>query len=98
MSLQVPADVYAAYQYYNEPLTSEPTNPKNPLQVLLHIARPEDFVALKLDIDQEQMESDLLEQILSDSRLSSLVDELYWEPHFQYQPLVKCCWGTTAGN
>ena len=46
-------------------------------------ARPDDYVVLKMDIDTvDHLELELVKQLLADPGLLALVDELYWEDHF----------------
>lgn len=42
--------------YYNVPCDIEPDSPFNPLNIIKSIYRPGDFVAIKLDIDNEKIE------------------------------------------
>ena len=42
--------------YYNVPCDVEPDSPFNPLKIIKAIYRPGDFVAIKLDIDTEDVE------------------------------------------
>ena len=46
------------------------------------VARPSDYVVVKLDIDNSMTELALIEQLLDgNSPASGLVDELFWEHH-----------------
>jgi hypothetical protein len=62
---------------------------RNPLNVLKHLCTPEDYVVMKLDIDDVELERALLSQILNDTSLMGLVDELYYE----WNP-VESTWNT----
>lgn len=92
----VPGKYLHAYQYFNMPAASDVNDPKNPLNVLQQIAQPEDYVVYKLDIDNFPIEKSLINQMLSDPLLVSIVDEFFFELHFNYPGMVKCCWGNTA--
>lgn len=48
---RVPDRFYPAYQYFNIPASPDPADRRNPLNILKGVAKPEDFVAFKLDID-----------------------------------------------
>lgn len=72
-----------------------PRDARNPLEILRRIATPEDFVVLKLDIDTYPVEMAFIEQILSDDGLASLVDELFFEHHVTFEPLMPD-WKKTA--
>lgn len=47
---------------------------------------------MKIDIDNDQVEWDLVMQILQDVAVSSLIDELYFEHHVEYSPLEMRGW------
>ncbi|GFH10464.1 uncharacterized protein HaLaN_05780 [Haematococcus lacustris] len=83
-------------QYFNIPAVADIKDPGNPLNIILRITKPHDFVALKLDIDHAPTEASFVQQILDNPELSSRVDELFWEPHFNVPPLLKCCWVGSA--
>ena len=51
----------------------------NPLRVIKALCAPEDFVVLKLDIDNVDLEQALLSQLLADPELQGLIDEMYYE-------------------
>ena len=56
------------------------------LQMMLSVATPEDFVALKVDIDGGD-ELGIVRRVAEDPRLYSLVDELFFEYHFYFDGL-----------
>ena len=85
----VPQHLLPSYQYFNRPATAA-DNMTNPLRVLKHLVTPEDFVVLKLDIDDVDLEQSLLSQIVSDASLLRLVDELYYE----WNPVDESSWDT----
>ena len=65
----------------------------NPLRILLKIAKPSDFVVLKLDIDPDcRIEEALIAQILGDQRLLDRIDELYYEHHVHLSPMSMKGW------
>ena len=62
----MPSGVLDAISYYNVPVNSSRGHAFNPLRTLRAIARPDDFVVLKLDIDPNTAtEEDLIAQILA---------------------------------
>lgn len=77
----VPPSIIPHYQYFNVPITSDVGSKYNPLTLLKAIARPRDFVSFKLDVDNSEIEFALLDQIISDPSISSLIDELFFEHH-----------------
>ena len=92
----VPSRFHNAYQYMNVPAIADARDERNPLNVLKSIANASDFVVVKLDIDNHVLESQFIEQIVSDPSLASLIDEFFYEPHFSFKPMVRCCWKNSA--
>jgi hypothetical protein len=74
----VPEELYPRYQYLNIPVTASLDN-TNAFEVLKKTSKPSDFVVVKLDIDQPQLEKDLLIQLANDTLLQTLIDEFYYE-------------------
>jgi hypothetical protein len=77
----VPATVMPHYQYFNVPITHEVGSKYNPLTMIRALAKPRDFVSVKLDVDNSEIEFSLIEQILSDPLTYSLIDEFFFEHH-----------------
>lgn len=94
----VPPRFHKAYQFFNIPVTDAADDARNPLNIMRSIARPNDFVVFKLDIDSPSMEFSFISQILHSHDLPRLIDELYWEPQFAFKPMVDCCWGNRSSN
>eukprot|EP00997_Jenningsia_sp_PLL12_P007037 NODE_3637_length_750_cov_66.059914_g3052_i0.p1 GENE.NODE_3637_length_750_cov_66.059914_g3052_i0~~NODE_3637_length_750_cov_66.059914_g3052_i0.p1 ORF type:complete len:149 (-),score=47.32 NODE_3637_length_750_cov_66.059914_g3052_i0:98-544(-) len=90
---KVPAHVKHKYRFYNVPAQSDPNSPDNPLNMLRRVARVEDFVVLKLDIDNTAVETALIMQLLESKELAGLVDELFWEHHTNQTPMTSY-WST----
>ena len=89
----LPLDVHDVVSFYNVAVDPSLGSRNNPLRVLQTLAHPNDFVVLKLDIDNCEVEEKLVHQILNDSTLSTLIDELYWEHHVQMSPMQYKGWG-----
>jgi hypothetical protein len=77
----IPPAVIPHYQYFNVPITSEVGSKYNPLTLLRALAKPRDFVSVKLDVDNSDIEFGLIAQILSDPGVHSLIDEFFFEHH-----------------
>ncbi|EFJ47221.1 hypothetical protein VOLCADRAFT_92253 [Volvox carteri f. nagariensis] len=95
----VPSEMFPAFTFYNIPAPQDLNDGRNPLNVVTKLAKPEDFVSIKLDIDQPDIEDSWLRAILdggptgqSRSRYAQLIDELFWEHHFNFMPMQSCCW------
>lgn len=83
----IPAHLKPIYHWYNIPTNPEPAHPDNALNYIMRTARPEDFVVLKIDIDNTEVEEALVNQILFSTRLRGLIDEFFFEHHVNTQPM-----------
>lgn len=88
----VPPELYGSYQYFNIPASADPKDPTNPLNILKSITNPEDFVLLKLDIDNPPVEDQFIDQIVKDPEIYSRIDELVFEHHCKF-PAMERAWG-----
>ena len=87
---RVPASLVPILQFFNVPCDAEPEGKHNPWRVLAAIAKPSDYVVVKLDVDHQQTELALVDQLLSgNSPASRLVDEVFWEHHVAGS--LVCC-------
>jgi hypothetical protein len=91
----IPGRLKPVYHLYNIPVNTEPEHADNALNYILSIARPEDYVLLKIDIDNTPVEEALVEQILSSKDLMSRIDEFYFEHHVNAVPMNNY-WGTST--
>lgn len=89
---EVPPSLNHLYHFYNIPISSNITNKDSPLRIIKRMATPDDFVAFKLDIDSPLTEIPIALQLVSDPKLANLIDEFFFELHFQCE-LIKSCWG-----
>ena len=76
-----PPSVQHATHYVNMPVVTAPGNRNNPLSAIALVARPQDYVVLKLDVDNSAVELALTEQLLGNATLLALVDEFFFEDH-----------------
>lgn len=51
-------------------------------------------MSLKLDIDNPEIEIPIALQMIANKNVSSLIDEFFFELHFQCEFLMYCGWGT----
>lgn len=83
----MPAKIRAKLHFYNVPVEMDGESPGNRasvLEVLRETARPEDFVVVKVDIDESELEKKIVNAIATDPALSELVDELFFEYHYHF--------------
>ena len=64
----------------------------NPWELLKNVTATQDFVVVKLDIDTPAVESELVQQLLEDPVLQSLVDVFYFEHHIRTRDF-EWAWG-----
>jgi hypothetical protein len=103
---ELPAEDRAKVRYFNVGVdegTMEQaragTNPASGsfLQMLLSTAKVEDFVIIKVDIDNTDVELTVIKGILERPEISRLVDELYFEYHYNMDGL-NFGWGANVGQ
>ena len=94
----VPADIKRKTSWYNIPARSDVGHADNPLTFIKTMTKPEDYVVFKLDIDTPDVEVALVEQILNDTQIQSLIDEFYFEHHVTGSPMQWHGWGDLRGS
>ena len=72
----VPLDVRSRIHFYNIPASPLRESEASPLALLQKVARPQDYVVFKLDIDMESVEMPILLDMLS-PEIAALVDDVY---------------------
>ncbi|CAF3207821.1 unnamed protein product [Rotaria socialis] len=92
---QLPADVFPVYTLLNVPCAA--TGKFSPWVMLKEIAKPHDHVVIKLDIDTPEIEIPLMSQLLNDSSIYSLVDEVFFEHHVHVKEMNRY-WVTRQGQ
>ena len=93
----MPGFVYDVASYFNIPVSPDKNSKYNPWNTLKNIARKEDFVAVKLDIDSPKVEWKLIEQLFEDVELQGLIDEFFFEHHVLENPAVPLGWHMSPG-
>jgi hypothetical protein len=92
---EYPPDIYGRVSYYNVPAETAENATGNPLRILMQLAQPTDFVVLKIDIDNDEVELKFISQILENRKISALIDELYFEHHTTNSPMDQLYWGSS---
>ena len=77
----MPNELSAAAHFYNFGVVANVEDVRNPIHVLKMIARPEDYVIFKLDIDNTPIEEAIVESLLADPLALELIDDFFWEHH-----------------
>jgi len=86
-----PPKYMSTFQYFNMWADLDPNADGNPLRILHKIARKDDFVMLKLDIDQPK-ELRIVIALLENRNAMELVDEFFFEHHTR-TPMMQSSWG-----
>lgn len=85
----VPKELKPRFSYFNAPVSADPKSGDNLWYHVKAQARPEDYVVVKLDIDNNAVETELVRQLLDDPAVLELVDEFFWEHHVWGSPLHR---------
>lgn len=70
------------FEFYNRGIEVCRDCQHNPLTMIKKYCKKNDFVVFKLDIDSKDLENALVDQLLSDKEAMDLIDEFYYEEHF----------------
>jgi hypothetical protein len=62
------------------------------LRAIKQVAREQDFVSFKLDIDTPEIEIPIFLDILRTDDYAGLIDEFFFELHFRCEFLMFCGW------
>lgn len=92
---QIPDDLTGILTFINNGV--EKTGKFNPWDILKRIAKIDDYVIIKLDIDTPELETFLINQVLTDKTISSLIDEMFFEMHITVNEM-KGYWGSPPGE
>ncbi|CAF4293357.1 unnamed protein product [Rotaria sordida] len=92
---QLPDDVFPVYTLINVGCAT--SGKFNPWVMLKTLAKPQDYVVIKLDIDTPAIEVPLMNQLLNDSSINSLVDEVFFEHHITAREMQQY-WADPPGN
>ena len=90
---QLPDDVFPVYTLINTACTT--SGKFNPWVLLKSLAKRHDHVVVKLDIDNPAIEVPLMYEMLNDSSINSLVDEVFFEHHVTVKEMLAN-WGGSA--
>lgn len=90
---RVPMHWKPYWHFYNVPISADKEHADSPVRFLQQMATPDDFVALKLDIDSPDYEMPIAMQLLTDNTFSTLVDEFFFELHYRCEVMTSCGWG-----
>jgi hypothetical protein len=92
---QIPDELMGKLTFINTGVQTE--GKFNPWNVLKTIAKVDDYVIIKLDIDTPAIENALIQQILNDASISSLIDEMFFEMHVTVKDMMPY-WASPGGQ
>jgi len=92
---QIPDDIIGLFTFINTGVESK--GKFNPWNILKSIAKVHDYVIIKLDIDRPGLEKELVNQVLNDKSISSLIDEMFFEMHITVNEMRRF-WGKPPGE
>jgi len=89
---RVPMKYKSRFSFFNVPASADPNSENNPLRLIKTTAKPKDFVSFKLDIDTPAIENPMAYDILSNPTWANLIDEFFFELHFDCEIMNLCAW------
>mmetsp|Transcript_3687 Transcript_3687/g.8849 ORF Transcript_3687/g.8849 Transcript_3687/m.8849 type:complete len:416 (-) Transcript_3687:501-1748(-) len=88
----VPQEFVPRLVFYNTPASHVVGCAHNVLTQLKIRCHEEDYCAMKLDIDDSNVEEAIIRQLLADEAATKLLDEIFWEHHVTGNPLSTSSW------
>ena len=89
---RVPMKYKSRFSFFNVPASADPMSENNPLRLIKTTAKPKDFVSFKLDIDTPTIENPMAWDILTNPTWANLIDEFFFELHFDCEIMNLCAW------
>ena len=94
----VPDSLLASWHWINVGVDPIPGAKMNPFTMLTSKYTPNDFIVIKLDVDNHNVEVPLFYQLMEDPTLLKIVDQFYFEHHVHQKELVSNWRGTMHGS
>jgi len=85
--------VIGKISYFNVPAEMNLHDIMSPIRILKDIVHSEDFLVLKIDIDNEELELGIIYSFISDTTVTDLIDEFFFEHHVSLNPMEHYAWG-----
>lgn len=83
----VPAHVKPSLHFYDVGIVGDTSSREHPINYIKAVARPGDFVVVKLDIDNVELEMAFMKEVLEDAQLRSLISEMMFEMHYSHRDM-----------
>ena len=78
----VPDELRPRLHFFNAPITPARASRMNPVTLIKEVADPGDFVAFKLDIDNDAVETAIMDQLEADDCAIERIAEMFYEKHY----------------
>ena len=92
---EYPKDVAGKISYFNVPAPMDVNDKMSPIRMIKTIVRPNDFLVLKIDIDNDPVEIAIIKSFIDDPSFTDLIDEFFFEHHVTKSPMEFMGWGTS---
>jgi hypothetical protein len=89
----VPKSILPYMHWINTPIGKGADSHHSFDRIVKQIATKDDFVAVKFDIDNPSIEIPTVLRLLKDSSLHNVIDEFFFELHFDCEFMTRCGWG-----
>eukprot|EP00669_Euglena_mutabilis_P009086 TRINITY_DN4034_c0_g1_i1.p1 TRINITY_DN4034_c0_g1~~TRINITY_DN4034_c0_g1_i1.p1 ORF type:complete len:196 (+),score=23.19 TRINITY_DN4034_c0_g1_i1:474-1061(+) len=93
---RVPDEMKPRLHFFNTGTSNDPKHPMNPLNFIRRVAKRGDYIMVKLDIDNNPIETGIVDQILKSHDAHPLIDEFVWEHHVKFSPTQWSGWGNLS--
>lgn len=95
---ELPGHLHPHVHYFAAPASSNRSEWSNPLNHILEVTTPEDFVVFKLDLDHAETEEALVETMLREPEVMRRVDHFFFEHHVNMEIMWERFWGVAGKN
>ena len=89
---RIPRKIAPYISFYNIPISIHADNKQivsSVVNFIETIAKVDDFVSFKLDIDNSEVELPIITDLLNRPKLATLVDEFFFEFHFRCEIMMR---------
>lgn len=89
---EYPNDVVEKVSYFNLPADPKLIGKMSPVRMMKAIVRPQDFLTMKVDIDNDEVELAIIQSFQNDVTVTDLIDEFFFEHHVSSHPVEHMGW------
>jgi hypothetical protein len=92
---EYPNDVVNKVSYFNLPADTSLEAKMSPVRMIKDLVRPQDFLMMKIDIDNDPVELAIIQSFRNDCTVTDLIDEFFFEHHVSFHPVEYMGWTTS---